>query len=57
MTEREMQELARQERNNYQRAWRARNKDKVKAATEKYWMRRAQMLMEAKKGNDGRKTD
>ena len=33
---------ARQVRNAYYRAWRAKNPDKVKASNERYWLRRAE---------------
>ena len=32
---------ARDERNRYQREWRARNKERVKQINERYWMKRA----------------
>ena len=35
-------EAARAARREYQRRWRAKNPDKVKAATERYWMRVAE---------------
>lgn len=34
-------DAAREARNAYQRAWNARNKDKVKAAQQRYWERKA----------------
>lgn len=40
-----MQELAKKARNAYARNWRAANKDKVKAANERYWLRRAERKM------------
>lgn len=36
-------------RNIYMRNWRAKNKDKVKAANERYWLRRAEREMEQQK--------
>ena len=44
MTDYELQEMARQERNKYQREWRAKNKDRVKATNARYWERRAARL-------------
>ena len=41
MTEKEMQELARKERNRYHREWRARNKGKVKEINDRYWAKKA----------------
>ncbi len=52
MTDYEMQELARLERNNYQRAWRARNKDKVKQTNAQYWVRRAKKAVAEKEAAD-----
>ena len=37
---------AREEYNRYQREWRARNKDKVRAIKKRYWARRAQKRRE-----------
>ena len=39
-----MKESARQARNAYYKAWRAKNKDKVKANNERYWEKKAQEL-------------
>lgn len=41
MCEREIQELVREERRRYAREWRAKNPEKVKAANQRYWERRA----------------
>lgn len=49
MTEKELAELARQERNKYHREWRAKNPDKVKARNRKYWEHRALQAAEAAK--------
>lgn len=35
-------ERARQSRNEYQRRWRAANRDKVREANVRYWLRRAE---------------
>ena len=53
LTEHEIQELARQERNKYFREWRAKNKDRVKATNARYWARRAAKLAAKKAGDDG----
>lgn len=37
MSNLKLQELARQERNQYAREWRAKNKDKVRASNNRYW--------------------
>lgn len=42
MGEREIQELVREERRRYAREWRAKNPEKVKAANQRYWERKAQ---------------
>ena len=39
-------ELARQARNEYMKAYRAKNKDKVKAINNKYWINRAKKANE-----------
>ncbi|EJP6473807.1 hypothetical protein [Clostridium botulinum] len=36
-----MNNKAKEQRNAYMKAWRAKNKDKVKAAQERYWERKA----------------
>lgn len=41
MTEFELEERARLEKNRYLREWRAKNRDKVKAQNARYWKRRA----------------
>lgn len=35
-----LEELAKKERNAYQRAWRAKNKERVKAINKRYWENR-----------------
>lgn len=52
MTELEVQEMARRERNKYHREWRKRNKDKVKDANARYWIRKAAKLMAEREGTD-----
>lgn len=45
-----LEEIARQERLEYFRQWRANNKDKVKQHNKNYWLRKAeQRLMENEK--------
>ena len=39
-----MNEAAREARRAYKREWNRRNKDKVKAAQERYWQRRAEAI-------------
>lgn len=36
------EQLAREAKNAYQRKWAQRNRDKVKAAQQRYWVKRAQ---------------
>ncbi|WP_278286414.1 MULTISPECIES: hypothetical protein [Clostridium] len=36
-----MEDKAKQARNDYMKKWRERNKDKVKAAQERYWNKKA----------------
>lgn len=42
MDEKEIQELVRKERRRYAREWRKKNPEKVRAANQRYWERRAQ---------------
>lgn len=44
MSDAERKEAARQARNAYHRAWRAKNKDKVKANNDRYWEKKAEQL-------------
>lgn len=37
-----MEDKAKQAKNEYMKKWRAKNKDKVKAAQERYWEKKAQ---------------
>ena len=41
MSEKEIQELVRDEKRRYAREWRAKNKDKVSANNRRYWERKA----------------
>ena len=42
MSNLKLQELARQERNQYAREWRAKNKDRVRDYNARYWAKRAE---------------
>lgn len=44
-----MTEAAKEARRAYKRAWNAKNKDKVKAAVERYWERKAKAAAEQAK--------
>ncbi|NMF04356.1 hypothetical protein ACUH7Y_24885 [Clostridium beijerinckii] len=46
-----MNDKAKEQRNAYMKEWRKRNKDKVKAAQEKYWDRKANSNREEAKAN------
>lgn len=43
-------ELIRQAQREYLRQWRAKNKDKVRKANERYWLKKAQTMLEQQKG-------
>lgn len=45
-----MSEAAREARNAYKRKWAKENPDKVKAATRRYWERKAQAATAAEEG-------
>lgn len=45
MTDLELKEAARQERNRYAREWRKKNKERVKANNARYWERRAEKII------------
>lgn len=47
MTEKKLQEKALELRREYQREWRRKNKDKVRANNRRYWERKAQKAQEA----------
>ena len=49
MNRAEFQKLVKTERNEYARAWRRKNPDKVKAANERYWEKRVKNNL-AKRG-------
>lgn len=40
-----MDDKAREERNKYMREWRSRNKDKVKAAQDRYWQNKSKKII------------
>lgn len=42
-----LERLAIEERRRYQKEWRAKNKDKVRAQNQKFWLRRAQQRLAA----------
>lgn len=46
-----IEKLAKEERNAYYREWRAKNKDKVKAINKRYWENRAKNNVEKKQGD------
>ena len=46
MTDTQIAEMARAERLEYFRKWRAANKDKVKEANRKYWERKAEKRLQ-----------
>lgn len=48
-TEKEIQEMAREERNRYAREWRAKNKDRVRETNQRYWLKRAMKMLESSK--------
>lgn len=54
MTEFDVQEKARQERNKYYREWRAKHPDKVREANKRYWERRAERLAAEQGGSNGK---
>lgn len=47
-----MTEAAKKERNEYQRQWRAKNKEKVKATNARYWEKRVRQKMEKEAGGE-----
>lgn len=52
MSEKELQEYAVRMRREYQREWRAKNKDKVAANNRRYWERKAIARKEAEREED-----
>ena len=49
-----MNEQAKEARRAYKREWNRRNKDKVKAANERYWNRKAEAMTAAGQDQTGR---
>ena len=45
MLDKNLEEIARQERLEYFRQWRANNKDKVKQHNKNYWLRKAEQRL------------
>lgn len=50
MTEQEVKEKARQERNKYYREYRAKNKERIAEINRKYWERRARKQESEREG-------
>ena len=57
MTEQQFHDKAREERNRYQRQWRANNKEKVRAINARYWAKRARKNAEGEKPDEQETTD
>lgn len=54
MTQTKLNEAAKAERRAYFKAWRAKNKDKVKEHNQRYWQKRAAAkIKEESENNDG----
>lgn len=51
-----MNEAAKEARRAYKRAWNKANPDKVKAAQERYWTRKAEQAEMEARGNDNNNT-
>ena len=49
MSDKEIQELVKEERRRYAREWRSKNPEKVQAANRRYWERRAMERMSAER--------
>lgn len=50
LTDKEIQELAKELQREYMRLWRKKNRDKLKEYNERYWRKKAlEMLKESKK--------
>lgn len=50
--EKELHDLSKQLRAEYQKRWRLQNRDKVKSAQERYWLRRAEKLLQEQQGGE-----
>jgi hypothetical protein len=46
VSEKEIQELVKEEKRRYAREWRAKNSEKVRAANQRYWEKRAQKRLD-----------
>ena len=57
MTDQQIQAKAREERNQYLRQWRAKNKDKVRAINARYWAKKARKRMESEDHDEQETTD
>ena len=57
MTDQQIQATAREERNQYLRQWRAKNKDKVRAINARYWAKKARKRMESEDHDEQETTD
>lgn len=55
MTDTKMEELARAERLEYFRNWRANNKDKVRESNRKYWQKRAEKRLQEQTEQNAKK--
>lgn len=55
MTDTKMEELARAERLEYFRNWRAKNKDKVRESNRKYWQKRAEKRLQEQSEQNAKK--
>ena len=53
MSEREIQELVREERRRYAREWRKKNPEKVRAANQRYWERKVKARLAAENNRQG----
>lgn len=57
MREKDIQELARIARREYHRAWRAKNKEKIKATNARYWAKKATQLLRSEEQSKEDKSD
>ena len=54
LTDKQLEELAKEKQREYQREWRKKNPDKVKEYNQRYWRKKAlEMLKENKGDNQG----
>ena len=52
MEENGITEQAKSARREYYRKWRAKNKDRIKASNERYWMKRAMKILAEKEAEN-----